>query len=108
MTKDKIKNMTNGKSLAEMLRLCIKRNTDIADWVFEYSADLIETLSAENEQLKKQLEIAQAREKAAVEDLSLFPSCITCKKECGVLDAVNRRHNGMCSDFEWRGVKEEK
>lgn len=83
------------------------------------AADLIERLQVQSEQryrlysgaldtierLEAQLAASQARERAAVEDMTAMHNCGAGCKFCRRLNQCSETYSkiGFCEDFEWRG-----
>lgn len=91
-------NAGNTDDLIKSLQAKLMQKTEEAEGMRTNWYKCVENLAA-----------SQRREQAAVKDLSLFPSCVTCKHKHGQFDK-----SGKCGDcdieysgYEWRGHKEE-
>lgn len=58
-------------------------------------------------ELRGQLVKAEAERDAAVKDLNKLNPCVACKYNCYSLEALTKRCNGVCYEWEWRGVEDE-
>lgn len=71
------------------------------------AAEAFKALEAENAALRGQLARVTAERDAAMKDLRLSAWCKTCTKGCGVTEALSKRSNGTCPEYEWRGPQKE-
>ena len=83
---------------------CPANNSDYPD-VEKAQAEILKMVIKNYNELKTTYdELVQELEEAK-KDLSIPCHCVTCKYDCSLAEAMERRNGGKCPHYEWRAER---